>query len=223
MLSYGVVSKQCPFLRPENPPTSSSMAAAFRPTVAKPESSSVVLKQFLSLENPPASSSMAAPFRPTVATPESSSVVLKQFLSLENPPASSSVAAPFRPTVATPESSSVVLVDTSSIGILGDDSAELEAVAELEAAEAAAAARAAKKGTYAPAQLLFILKKKYQLAKKFIPKISNIFTDSQFNRDNVFAESGKSAPNLLDYDNLDLIASNLDPWAHLHDSDAKVF
>jgi hypothetical protein len=37
-----------------------------------------------------------------------------------------------------------------------------------------------------------------------------------------FAESGKSVPNLLDYDNLDLIASNLDPWAHLHDSEAKV-
>ena len=37
-------------------------------------------------------------------------------------------------------------MDTSSIGILGDDSAEQEAVAELEAAEAAAAARAAKKG-----------------------------------------------------------------------------
>ncbi len=53
--------------------------------------------------------------------------------------------AGFRPTVAAePESSSVVLVDTSSIGILGDDSAEAEAVAELEAAEAAA--RAAKKG-----------------------------------------------------------------------------
>jgi hypothetical protein len=49
-----------------------------------------------------------------------------------------------------------VLVDTSSIGILGDDSAELEAVAELEAAEAAAAARAAKKGTRTHAQLLFI-------------------------------------------------------------------
>jgi hypothetical protein len=58
---------------------------------------------------------------------------------------SSSSLAGFRPTVAAePESSSVVLVDTSSIGILGDDSAEAEAVAELEAAEAAA--RAAKKG-----------------------------------------------------------------------------
>jgi hypothetical protein len=58
---------------------------------------------------------------------------------------SSSSLAGFRPTVAAePESSSVVLVDTSSIGILGDDSAEVEAVAELEAAEAAA--RAAKKG-----------------------------------------------------------------------------
>jgi hypothetical protein len=39
-------------------------------------------------------------------------------------------------------------VDTSSIGILGDNSAEQEAVAELEAAEAAAAARAAKKGIH---------------------------------------------------------------------------
>jgi hypothetical protein len=71
------------------------------------------------------------------------------FLFLDQLPSSSSSSssslAGFRPTVAAePESSSVVLVDTSSIGILGDDSAEAEAVAELEAAEAAA--RAAKKG-----------------------------------------------------------------------------
>ena len=36
------------------------------------------------------------------------------------------------------------------------------------------------------------------------------------------AEPAKSLPNLLDYDNLDLLASNLDPWAHLHDQQEKV-
>ncbi len=35
---------------------------------------------------------------------------------------------------------------------------------------------------------------------------------------NVCAEPVRSLPNSLDYDNLDIIASNLDPWAHLQDS-----